>query len=232
MVCGMAESLFDLADEYASLLDRGLRLSGEDRHYFMRGRIRELRRQIGSDFQPARILDFGCGTGDTARALAEEFPGARILGVDTAERALAHAQRTYGGNRIGFAHLDDFAARAEFDLCYVNGVFHHIDPDERPPALSRIRDALVAGGRLAFFENNPWNPGTRLVMARIPFDRDARPISPRLARRLLEAAGFAGLRVRSLFYFPRALRALRGLEPLLAPLPLGAQYCLIAERSS
>jgi SAM-dependent methyltransferase len=232
MAFDMAEPLFDLADEYASLLDRGLRLSGEDRTYFMRGRIRELRRQLGPGFAPARILDFGCGTGDTAHALAEEFPSARILGVDTAERALAHAQRTYGGERVGFAHLDEFAALAEFDLCYVNGVFHHIDPHERPPALRRIRHALVAGGRLAFFENNPWSPGARLVMARIPFDRDARPLSPLAARRLLEGEGFARTSARYLFYFPRALRALRRAEPFLARLPLGAQYCLLAERSN
>ena len=42
--------------------------------------------------------------------------------------------------------------------------------------------ALLTGGVLALFENNPWNPGTRLVMKRIPFDRNAQTISPRAGR--------------------------------------------------
>ena len=46
-------------------------------------------------------------------------------------------------------------------------------------------------------------------MRRIPFDRDAVPMSPREARRHVAGAGFAAIELRSLFYFPRALAALR-----------------------
>jgi hypothetical protein len=44
---------------------------------------------------------------------------------------------------------------------------------------------VAAAGMLALFENNPWNPGARMVMARIPFDRDAVTLSPIEARRML-----------------------------------------------
>jgi hypothetical protein len=77
-------------------------------------------------------------------------------------------------------------------------------------------------------ENNPWNPGARLVMARIPFDKDAEPLSPVEARRLLRSGGFARCSsLRTLFYFPRPLAFLRPVEPLLALLPLGAQYYIL-----
>src|SRR6059036_11455 len=49
-----------------------------------------------------------------------------------------------------------------------------------------LHDALP----ISFWENNPWNPGTRLVMSRIPFDRDAVPLSPPEVRRLVLTAGF------------------------------------------
>jgi SAM-dependent methyltransferase len=222
-------SLFDLAAEYDSMLGEGLRLSGEGRLFFVQGRIRDLVQQLGSA-RPRRILDFGCGIGDTSAALAEALPGAEVLGVDNAERALAHAASHHADPRIRFEPLDAFRADASFDLCYVNGVFHHIRPEARAEALGRIRDALVPGGRLALFENNPWNPGTRLVMSRIPFDRDAVPLSAREARRLLETAGFRCARARFLFYFPRPLAFLRFLEPALVHIPLGAQYCVLAER--
>ena len=226
----MSETLFDLAGEYDDMVDRGLRLSGEDRHYFVRGRIEELRRQLGPTGQPRRILDFGCGIGDTSRALASCFGNAEVLGVDTAERALQHATRTHGSPRICFEPLAGFVAHEAFDLCYVNGVFHHIHPADRAEAVARIRRALAPGGVLAFFENNPWNPGTRLLMKRIPFDRDAVVLSVCESRNLLRAAGFRCRPSRFLFYFPRPLAVLRPLEPWLARLPLGAQYLVFADR--
>lgn len=87
--------------------------------------------------------------------------------------------------------------------------------------------SLRPDGLLAFCENNPWNPGARMVMRRCPFDRDALPISPRLARRLLRDAGFSLLRTDFLFVFPRRLRCLRFIEPAVASLPLGAQYLVL-----
>ena len=81
---------------------------------------------------------------------------------------------------------------------------------------------------VALFENNPLNPGTRLVMARIPFDRDAIAVPFWEAQRRLVEAGLRVVETGHLFFFPRFLRALRPLEPLLLRLPLGAQYGVIA----
>jgi hypothetical protein len=93
-----------------------------------------------------------------------------------------------------------------------------------------LRDVLAPAGWLALFENNPWNPGARMVMRRIPFDRAAVPLSPPETRRLLETAGLRVHGTRSLFYFPRPLAALRPLERYLARVPLGAQYWVLASR--
>src|SRR5437870_1900508 len=71
----------------------------------------------------------------------------------------------------GVASLGTFSDRAieaSFDLCYCNGVFHHIPPHERLGAARLIFRSLARGGHFALFENNPLNPGTRMVMRRIP----------------------------------------------------------------
>ncbi len=221
-------NLFDLSTEYDEMLNRGIRLSSEDKHFFIAGRILDLKSQLHPRFTPRRILDFGCGIGDSTRFLSKTFPGAQVVGVDTAENALAHAEKTYASRYVSFCSLETFSATEAFDLCYVNGVFHHIEPESRHDAIRRIHRALVPGGYFALFENNPWNPGTRLVMRRIPFDHDAKPIAPPEARRLLRAGGFTDrLSMRFLFYFPRPLAFLRFTERWMATLPLGAQYYVL-----
>jgi SAM-dependent methyltransferase len=225
----IAADLFDLSNEYTRMLDKGIRLSGEDQRFFIAGRIRHVQEHLPPDWRPRRILDFGCGIGHTAQCLAEAFPEAEVAGFDTSNNALAQAQASYGSPRIHFHPA--LPSGENFDLCYTNGVFHHIAPDQRPGALQMIYDSLAPGGYFAFFENNPWNPGTCWVMSRIPFDRDAITIAPPEGRRIVEGAGFelCGA-MRFLFYFPRLLAPLRFSEPWLSRLPLGAQYCVLASR--
>lgn len=226
----MSEPLFDLADEYDAMLQQGLRLTGESKDYFARLRVRHAAQAVPNPAQIKRVLDFGCGLGDTCALLLEAFPQAHVVGVDNASRALAKAVSTHGSSRISFEHQEQFVPRGDFDLCYVNGVFHHIPAPDREAALHWLHRALRPSGILAFYENNPWNPGTKMVMRRIPFDRDAQTLSPLAARQLLGASGFRAAKTRSYFYFPRALRWLRWLEPLLARVPLGGQYLVLARR--
>jgi len=225
--------LFELNERYGEMLDQGIGLSGEDQHFFIAGRVRHLVKRLGTEFRPRRILDYGCHNGHTAPYLEQAFPGAEVVGVDTAGSAVAWARSRYGSERIRFHALHEMPALGPFDLCYTNGVFHHIPPAARPEALRGIYDALAPAGVLALFENNPWNPGTRLVMSRIPFDRDAVTLAPPEARRLAREAGF-DLRgpTRSLFYFPRVLGFLRFTEGWLEGAPLGAQYCVLAARGA
>ena len=136
--------------------------------------------------------------------------------------------RLYYGDNLAVlrSHVED----ASVDLVYCNGVFHHIPPKNRPAALSYIASSLRPGGVFALWENNPWNPGARMVMHRIPFDRDAILVWPRQARCLVRDAGLRYLRTEYRFVFPHMLRALRPLEDSVASLPLGAQYCVLSER--
>ena len=227
----MPEALFDLSAEYSQMLNQGIRLSGEGQEFFIHGRLQSLPARLPPDFRPRRILDFGCGIGTATRRLSEKFPHAEIVGVDTSGKALEYGTEHYGSGRVRFRPLAQLPEENDFDLCYVNGVFHHIEPAQRMGAIEAIYRALRPGGHLALFENNPWNPGTRLVMSRIPFDRDAIPLPLPEARRLVRAGGFtAAPQSWTLFYFPRPLAFLRPTEGLLSHLPLGAQYCVLAAK--
>ena len=102
--------------------------------------------------------------------------------------------------------------------------------EARELSIDLVWRALKPGGVFSFWENNPWNPGTRYVMSRIPFDRDAITLSPPTARQLLEKGRFKILHTDFLFFFPRSLGWFRRLESHLSLFPLGAQYLVLAKK--
>jgi len=225
--------LFDDFDEtYEEACHQGLALAGESRDYFAAERLKYTATwlQTLQFATPERVADFGCGAGHSVPHLQRLFPGAHVLGLDVSQKAIARAREQYRGQRASFAVLSDDHLAPEQQLVYCNGVFHHIMPDERPQWTARVYKLLTAGGYLALWENNPWNPGTRMVMQRIPFDREAIPLPPSQTRRLLLRSGFEVVGTRFCFYFPRCLRWLRFIERYAVRLPLGAQYCVLARK--
>ena len=228
----MSDTAFDAcATTYDAALNRGISISGESKEYFVRRRIEWLSFRLRQQaYRPGRALDYGCGTGGSARALLEHLAVVSVTGVDVSSESIDIARSQYADGNVQFSTLDEWQPAGQYDLAYCNGVFHHIEPALRDRAVASISRALSAGGYFAFWENNPWNPGTRYVMSRIPFDRDAITLPPPQAASLLQTGGFEILRRDSLFYFPKPLKWLRRIEPYLMRLPLGGQYHVLCRR--
>jgi len=221
----------EYATDYDTALHQGLSATGEDKLYFAKGRIEWLARclrPLGE--RPETTMDFGCGTGSSVPYLLELIGSHAVLGLDLSERSLEVARRENDPQRSRFMQLRQYEPKGEIDLAFCNGVFHHVPVDKRPSTIAYIYDSLRTGGLFALWENNPWNPGTRYVMSRIPFDRDAITLTSIETRRLVQSAGFEILRTDFLFIFPKALHWFRGLEPLLARTPLGAQYQVLCRK--
>jgi SAM-dependent methyltransferase len=229
LIADEASSFDDVAARYEAALNEGLRLSGEGPEYFAERRVAWTDRVLaGQAIQ--RILDFGCGVGLAVPQLARQFDAESVWGFDPSQRSIDRARGDLVDERYFFtAHARELPAD-EIDLAYCNGVFHHIPPEDRPGALATIYRAMRPGGWFALWENNPWNPGTRWVMSRIPFDRDAQTLSPLVARRMVRIAGFDVRRTDSWFLFPHALRWLRPLESLVHRMPLGGQYLVLCQK--
>jgi SAM-dependent methyltransferase len=224
--------MFDgCADRYEEELARGLSVTGESMAYYARERLDWVRRFVERDgVDVKRVLDFGCGVGHATPYIFDRLGAAEVTGVDVSARSLERARERYGSPRTHFVPPDE--ARGPFDLAFTNGVFHHIPPAQRDAAVRFVYTALAPGGIFAFWENNPWNPGTRYIMSRVSFDKDAITITPPEARAMLTAGGFQVIETSSRFFFPRMLAGLRGLEPALSRLPLGGQYLVWCRRAS
>jgi len=219
------------ADSYDRALAEGLAISGEGREYFARGRVKWLAACLArTGSTPSLVIDYGCGTGSTAPLLLEFLHAEKVVGLDPSARSLSVARRNYGSERIQFFPVHEYEPVRSADLVYCNGVFHHIPPLERGTTLQFLRRTLRPDGMFSFWENNPWNPGTQYIMARLPFDRDAIKLNAVESRRLVRSEGLTVLRTDFVFFFPRFLKVFRPIEKFVSGLPLGAQYQILCRK--
>lgn len=95
------------------------------------------------------IYDLGCGAGNISRILAERFPGAPVVGIDSSEQMLDKARSQTVDKRVSFARGDlaQFKPDAPPSILYSNAAYQwlpgHIDMF---PGLMKL---LPSGGQLA-----------------------------------------------------------------------------------
>jgi SAM-dependent methyltransferase len=219
------------ARQYDSLVGECLRLTGEGKEYFARGRLKWLARRLsGLRFEPKTVLDFGCGTGTTIPLFFEILGAREVIALEDSVELLDLSKRRFGGEGVSLSLSSDFERREVCDLVFCSGVFHHIPRPEQFDVARTIRTYLKPGGFFALWEHNGWSPAARYVMSQCAFDRDAEPLSAPAARRLLAATGFEIVATDFLFIFPRFLSGLRWSERLLVKLPLGAQFQVLGRK--
>lgn len=229
----MERSEFDrFADEYIASHKGSLGVTGEEPEYFHRYKIEELAKRYKTRKLPSprRILDFGCGIGNSIPHLKAAFPDAKITGLDVSQRSLEIAEGRFP-DAANYQLYDGIGAPGpdqEYDLIFSACVFHHIEGAEHVAIFRGLRNSLTADGAMAIFEHNPLNPITRYIVASCEFDANAVLIPAWKLAGLQRQAGFGGVKIAYTGFFPAALSRLRPIEPLLHGIPLGAQYYTFA----
>jgi trans-aconitate 2-methyltransferase len=105
-----------------------------------------------------RIVDLGCGPGNSTRVLAERWPGAELWGLDSSPEMIASAMSeaakidaTRQGGVRGTFELADLRTwqpeRRRYDLLFSNAALQWV-PDHGT-VLPRLWEGLAAGGWLA-----------------------------------------------------------------------------------
>ena len=98
---------------------------------------------------PARILDLGCGPGNSTAVLKKYFPAAEILGVDNSPTMIERAKQDYPELSFQLFDAEDSftALGAQWDIIFSNACLQWV-PDH-PTLLPRLLEALADGGELA-----------------------------------------------------------------------------------
>jgi trans-aconitate 2-methyltransferase len=98
---------------------------------------------------PGVVVDLGCGEGALTASLAQRWPEARVVGVDSSPEMLAAAAGHAEPGRVSFERGDvrDWRPDAPVDVLVTNAVLHWVP--EHPDLLRRRAGELAPGGELA-----------------------------------------------------------------------------------
>jgi trans-aconitate 2-methyltransferase len=98
---------------------------------------------------PRRVVDLGCGPGNTTELLLERFPKAEIIGIDSSPDMVTNARARLSHISFEVADLTTWRPdpAAPVDIIYSNAVFQWISGHET--ILPRLVGLLPEGGSLA-----------------------------------------------------------------------------------
>ncbi len=197
---------------------------------------------------PRRIVDLGCGPGNSTELLARRYPSARIAGIDASPAMLAAARERLPALTFVERDIAQWAPAEPVDLLFANASLHWVPDHAR--LIPRLLEALTPGGVLAIqMPDNLDEPSHALMRETAADPRFAARLGEpsRLPRRLLSAPQYYDLLAphalvevwRTTYYHPLAgaaaiLEWLRssGLMPYLEALgpPLQELYLSEYER--
>ncbi|MEZ4864251.1 MAG: methyltransferase domain-containing protein [Caldilineaceae bacterium] len=96
---------------------------------------------------PQKILDIGCGPGNSTQILAQRWPAADILGIDSSAAMIAKAQADYPQAKWQVMDAQHINYSSEFDIVFSNAVIHWV-PDHET-LFKKMVHALTVNGVLA-----------------------------------------------------------------------------------
>ena len=127
---------------------------------------------------PRTVHDLGCGAGNVTRMLAERWPGARVIGIDSSPDMLTKARD--GGGTIEWitADIDGWTPEAPAELLYTNAALQWLDHHER--LFPRLVDLLAPDGVLAVqmphIHRAPSHTGMREAALAGPWSERLKPV--------------------------------------------------------
>jgi tRNA threonylcarbamoyl adenosine modification protein (Sua5/YciO/YrdC/YwlC family) len=144
---------------------------------------------------PARVLELGTGTGESALAVLARHRGASLVGIDASASMLAVAAARLPVDRVELraGRLEDELPGGPFELVFSALCVHHLDGAGKADLFARVFDALAPGGRFVLGDVVVPDAPSDAVTSLTPGYDQPSTVAEQLA--WLHAAGFADVRV-------------------------------------
>jgi trans-aconitate 2-methyltransferase len=97
---------------------------------------------------PRRIIDLGCGPGNSTEVLMSRWPSAFIEGLDSSADMIAAAQKAHPVGTWTLGQIQDWDPENDFDLVFSNAALQWV-PDQLT-LLPRLFGRVAPGGAMAF----------------------------------------------------------------------------------
>ncbi len=112
--------------------------------------------------KPRRLIDLGCGPGNSTQALAQRWPDAAITGLDSSTDMLAAARRDYPQMEFIVGDIAAWKTDRPYDLVFSNAALQWLP--EHAALLDRLLRQVAPGGALAVqLPANDQAPAQRLI---------------------------------------------------------------------
>ncbi len=122
---------------------------------------------------PRRIIDIGCGPGNSTAVLRRRWPMAQVTGLDSSTEMIERARRDAPDQRWICEDAASFTGEQAYDVVYSNATLQWI-PNHRD-LISRLWNAVASGGALAVQvpanRESPLHRALRKVAASEPFSK-------------------------------------------------------------
>jgi trans-aconitate 2-methyltransferase len=96
---------------------------------------------------PAKIIDVGCGPGNSTELLVERYPEAAVTGLDNSPNMLAEARTRLPAATFAEADAHTWTPGSGTDLVFANAIYQWVP--EHLTQFPRVLEALPPGGVLA-----------------------------------------------------------------------------------
>jgi trans-aconitate 2-methyltransferase len=114
---------------------------------------------------PKRVVDLGCGPGNSTELLIERFPDADVVGVDSSPDMLRQARARLPRCLFVEGDLSTWLPEQRTDLLFGNAVFHWVA--DHPKVLARLLQSLPPDGVLAVQMPDNTNEPALLLMEKV-----------------------------------------------------------------
>lgn len=113
---------------------------------------------------PKRIVDLGCGPGNSTAVLESRYPDAHLVGMDSSPDMIRKAQSTLPHLEFSVADLNSYKPQSAVDLYYSNAVFQWLGKKERIEVIKRLMETQPSGGVFAFQVPDNLNEPSHVLM--------------------------------------------------------------------